>query len=139
MLFNNVPFGAGVPPSTDAEVQIGDYIRGAWAAFAKDPINGLTSYQDGWPMYDPSGETLIRLGFNNQTGTNLAMGDMYDGACAGVVSVSVGGNGSNSSSPSPSATGSAPGPTTSKGAGVAMAVEVTGLIGVVVAMGFAAL
>ncbi|KIM99541.1 hypothetical protein OIDMADRAFT_91883, partial [Oidiodendron maius Zn] len=72
VLFNNVPFGAGVPPSTDAEVQIGDYIRGAWAAFAKDPVNGLTSYQDGWPMYDPSGETLIRLGFNNQTGTNLA-------------------------------------------------------------------
>jgi cholinesterase len=98
-------------------------------------------------MYDPNGQTLIRLGFNNQTGTNLASGTMYDGACNAVVSVSGGGNGNGTAggngtvggNPSPSVTGSAPGPTTSTGAGVVRTVEVTGLIGVVVAMGFAVL
>ncbi len=36
--------------STPEEVSIGNYMRGAWAAFAKDPVNGLSEY--GWPTYD---------------------------------------------------------------------------------------
>lgn len=60
---------------------IGKYLRGAWAAFAKDPEMGLVSYADGWPMYDPSSDTLVRLAYNNQTGANLARGDLYDDVC----------------------------------------------------------
>jgi hypothetical protein len=39
-------------------------MRGAWAAFAKDPIKGLPSY-DGWPNYNPNGTTLIRLAYGS--------------------------------------------------------------------------
>jgi len=82
LVFGNYPNATGgVPASTAAELSIGDYMRGAWAAFAKDPVNGLTSYQGGWPMYNPAGNTLIRLAYNNVTGTNLAMPILYDGAC----------------------------------------------------------
>ena len=85
ILFDTSPSGAGIPPNTPAEVAIGSYLRGAWAAFAKDPVNGLKSYGGGngtgWPTYDPVGNSLIRLGFANQTGPNLALGDAYDAMC----------------------------------------------------------
>lgn len=82
VIFDNFPpAGNGVPASTDAEISIGNYMRGAWAAFAKDPANGLKNYQGGWPTYDPAGNTLIRLAYNNVTGTNLAMPNVYDSAC----------------------------------------------------------
>jgi carboxylesterase type B len=84
ILFDNIPAGNGTsaPASTDAEVSIGRYMRGAWAAFAKDPKNGLKRYDGGWPTYDPSDRTLIRLAYNNVTGTNLAKPDVYDIGCA---------------------------------------------------------
>lgn len=56
-------------------------MRGAWAAFAKDPVHGLESYGGGWQRYDPNGQTLIRLAYNNQTGANLALGTTYDVEC----------------------------------------------------------
>ncbi|GFF82222.1 carboxylesterase [Aspergillus lentulus] len=67
-------------PNTAEEVAIGRYMRGAWAAFARDPVSGLERY-DGWPQYEAGEETLIRLGFNNRTGPNLAMGNLYDKGC----------------------------------------------------------
>jgi cholinesterase len=83
LLFGNYPnVTGGVPAITPAELSIGNYIRGAWAAFAKDLVNGLNSYQGGWPKYSPSGNTLIRLAYNNVMGTNLAMPILYDGACS---------------------------------------------------------
>jgi cholinesterase len=73
---------SGIPPATEAETMIADYMRGAWAAFAKDPVNGLKTYQGGWPEYNPTEETLIQLAFNNQTGTNPAFPVLYDAACS---------------------------------------------------------
>ena len=82
ILFDTAPTGAGIPASTPAEVAIGSYLRGAWAAFAKDPVHGLSNYTGGngtgWPTYDPVGETLVRLGYQNQTGANLGLGNAYD-------------------------------------------------------------
>jgi cholinesterase len=85
VLFGNVPFGSGVANNTDAEVQIGSYLRGAWAAFAKNPTDGLTTYRDGWPLYVPDKKTLVRLAYQNMTGANLATGSMYDQRCPPVV------------------------------------------------------
>lgn len=69
---------------TPEEEAIGAYFRGAWAAFAKDPYNGLTSY--GWPQYSANESTLVRLAYDNQTGPNLAVGDEYDSGCQAVAS-----------------------------------------------------
>lgn len=67
--------------STNQERALAKYIRGAWAAFAKDPEQGLLKYGDGWPMYQPREKTLIRLGLNNTVGAHTAMGTMYDRNC----------------------------------------------------------
>ncbi|KAF7907465.1 uncharacterized protein EAF01_005051 [Botrytis porri] len=67
------------PPETTEQIAIGKYMRGAWAAFAKNPENGLTNY--GWPKYDAAEDTLIRLAYNNQTGTNAVNPSLYDANC----------------------------------------------------------
>ncbi|KAH8588440.1 Alpha/Beta hydrolase protein [Bisporella sp. PMI_857] len=69
------------PNSTAEEIKFEDYIQGAWATFAKDPVNGLTTYEDGWPLYDPAKESLIRLAYDNLVGTNLASPEPYDAGC----------------------------------------------------------
>ncbi|KAH8900887.1 alpha/beta-hydrolase [Thozetella sp. PMI_491] len=81
VLFNQTP--TEPIPNTSEEVAIGNYIRGAWAAFAKNPSTGLDSYGGGWPRYSTNASTLIRLGYENKTGTNLGVGDMYDVTCKG--------------------------------------------------------
>ncbi|KAH7346723.1 Alpha/Beta hydrolase protein [Rhexocercosporidium sp. MPI-PUGE-AT-0058] len=68
--------------STPEEDAFTEYLKGAWVAFAKDPVAGLSTYEGGWPMYNPAGETLVRLGFENQVGTNLAFPELYDAGCA---------------------------------------------------------
>lgn len=64
---------------TEAQEQISAYMRGMWAAFAKDPVNGLTNY--GLPTYTPLQSTLLRLGYNNATGPNAASPAQYDIGC----------------------------------------------------------
>jgi carboxylesterase type B len=67
---------------TVEEIAFEKYLQGAWTTFAKDPVHGLTTYEGGWPLYDPAKETLIRLGYDNSVGTNLASPMLYDAACA---------------------------------------------------------
>ena len=77
LLFNTVDESHG--NSTKDEVALGAYLRAAWAAFAKDPVNGLTKI--GWPRYKSNDTTLIRLGYRNSVGPNLARADTYDKSC----------------------------------------------------------
>ncbi|KAI8725704.1 Carboxylic ester hydrolase [Fusarium sp. LHS14.1] len=81
-LFDTVP--QSPMASAQEQVAVGDYLRGAWAAFAKDPAHGLLAYKNGWPKYEPTEETLIRLAFENQAGANLTLGNAYDGTCQGL-------------------------------------------------------
>ena len=74
----------GLVPSADEEKAIAQYIQGAWAAFAKDPHSGLSHYDGGWPQFGTEAPSLIRLAFNNQTGTNLVKGGEYDSLCTGI-------------------------------------------------------
>ncbi|KAI9049098.1 hypothetical protein LZ554_006946 [Drepanopeziza brunnea f. sp. 'monogermtubi'] len=76
LLFNTAPNSI---PATPEQVSIGNYMRGAWAAFAKDPANGLTTY--GWPRYDTSQDSLVRLAYDNITGPNLINPLRYDADC----------------------------------------------------------
>lgn len=70
------------PNSTSEEKESEAYIQGAWGFFAKDPVNGLSNYDCGWPLYDPDEESLIRLAYHNLVGTNLALPEIYDAGCA---------------------------------------------------------
>jgi hypothetical protein len=67
------------PGPTTAEISIANYMRGAWAAFAKDPQKGLVQY--GWPRYNTSQDTLVRLAYDNVTGANLINPYKYDADC----------------------------------------------------------
>ena len=69
------------PNATAQEIAFEAYIQGAWATFAKDPVLGLTTYGGGWPTYDPTEETLVRLAYDNLVGTNLAFPNLYDAGC----------------------------------------------------------
>jgi len=80
-IFDTLPTGPGIPPDTEAEISIRQYVQGAWAAFAKCPQTGLTHYRGGWPQYSPFQPSLIRLAFNNVTGINIAISGTYDNAC----------------------------------------------------------
>jgi carboxylesterase type B len=48
IIFNTPPAGKGIANDTAKELAVMAYMRGAWATFAKDPANGLKSYQGGW-------------------------------------------------------------------------------------------
>lgn len=78
--------------NTPDEEGTGRYIRGAWAAFARDPAHGLEGYDGrakgrgkgkgkGWPRYVAEEETLVRLGWKGKAGVSLVQGDKYDTGC----------------------------------------------------------
>ncbi|KAF2163249.1 hypothetical protein M409DRAFT_68551 [Zasmidium cellare ATCC 36951] len=66
-------------PDTAAETATSKYYQGAWAAFARDPSNGLKDY--GWPTYDPNGRTLIELGLNGSTSAVFVESDTFQSQC----------------------------------------------------------
>ncbi|KAK3315472.1 hypothetical protein B0H66DRAFT_536342 [Apodospora peruviana] len=73
----NYTYPGNVPLNTAAETAVGAYMRGAWAAFSRDPFDVLTNYNPdnntAWPKYwleDKTG-TIARLDWDNQTGPNL--------------------------------------------------------------------
>ncbi|RKF65206.1 Cholinesterase [Erysiphe neolycopersici] len=76
LIFNVMP---ETSPSTPFEIHTAKYMRGAWSTFAKDPVNGLSEY--GWPRYDPTKDTLIRIANNNTEGPNLINPYRYDADC----------------------------------------------------------
>lgn len=81
-MFDTVP--EDIIANTPDENALGSYMRGAFAAFAKDPSEGLLTYgkeNEGWPKYDPNGKTLVRLGYNKMSRPNLAKGKHYDTLC----------------------------------------------------------
>ncbi|KAK2013694.1 carboxylesterase [Colletotrichum eremochloae] len=82
VLFGTAPEAA--VKNTEQEIAVGKYMRGAWAAFAKDTESGLLNYGGQWPRYQIQGTTLNRISFENQTGMDLAPSDSYDGLCAQV-------------------------------------------------------
>lgn len=63
-------------PDTSAEAATSAYMQSAWAAFARDPEHGLA-----WPEYSPDEDTLVKLGFENNTKAVFGRGDEYDGLC----------------------------------------------------------
>ena len=69
----------GGEPDTALEVQVSQYLQSAWAAFARDPVSGLSAMD--WPAYNQSASTLIRLGFGNETTASYTQPGVYDTVC----------------------------------------------------------
>ena len=63
-------------PNTQEETETSNYMQDAWAAFARDPEHGLE-----WPVYDVSADTLVKLGFQNNTKAVLGPSTEFDGLC----------------------------------------------------------
>lgn len=63
-------------PSTAAEMGTSAYMQSAWAAFARHPGHGLV-----WPRYDPDADTLVKLGFENNTRAVFGKGNEFDALC----------------------------------------------------------
>jgi carboxylesterase type B len=63
-------------PNTPTESATSKYMQDAWAAFARDPEHGLA-----WPKYDPDANTLVKLGFENNTQAVYGRGDEFDALC----------------------------------------------------------
>lgn len=66
-------------PDTGEEAKLTKRMVHAWAEFAKDPAAGLTNL--GWPLYEPEGTALIRLGYHNRSALNFAPSTLYDSVC----------------------------------------------------------
>ncbi|TEY42769.1 hypothetical protein BOTCAL_0381g00010 [Botryotinia calthae] len=78
-IFGTWPTGKGITGAGKEQVSLGIYMRGAWAAFAKDSDNGLSNY--GWPIYKPEEETVIRLGWKNRVDLVLDNPEVWDSTC----------------------------------------------------------
>jgi carboxylesterase type B len=65
--------------NTAAEDATSSYMMGAWAAFGRDPQNGLTNY--GWPVYSVDGNTLVELALDNNPEPSFVAPSTYDSPC----------------------------------------------------------
>ncbi|KAI1854333.1 hypothetical protein JX265_012502 [Neoarthrinium moseri] len=78
MVFGTGQDVSGVPNSADEDA-VSVYMMGAWAAFARDPVQGLAEY--GWPSYETSRETLVELALENNLQPVFVDPQVYDAAC----------------------------------------------------------
>lgn len=62
--------------STWQERSMGTYMRGAWSAFAHDPMNGLNIY--GWEQYSNMTDSVIQLGFDDTNSTTFSVLPSYN-------------------------------------------------------------
>ena len=74
--YNQSSFNVNGVAATQTEMQLSKYVQGAWAAFARDPANGLKAY--GWPTYSPNTASLVRLGNSTLNATGMVLGNSSD-------------------------------------------------------------
>lgn len=80
MIFGASADVSGLPEVAD-QTTAKENIQKAYAAFAADPVNGLTK-QVGWPAYNPNENTLIELSLNNNPQPVFSAANKYDAECA---------------------------------------------------------
>ena len=69
--------------NTALQVTVSDCIQHAWTTFARDPVGGLKGL--GWPIYNKSGSTLVRLGYGNETVASYVNHASYDAICKTIA------------------------------------------------------
>lgn len=65
--------------NTALQVPVSEYMQHAWTSFARDPAAGLKGL--GWPSYNGSESTLIRLGYGEETTATFVNPAEYDTIC----------------------------------------------------------
>jgi hypothetical protein len=81
IVFGNLP-----PNSTAEQAALSKYIQGAWVAFARDSVKGLTNY--GWPLYKVDTASIAVLGgFYNRTGVSFTNSTLVDPLCGNVTAL----------------------------------------------------
>ena len=68
--------------STVEQERVSRYIQGAWAAFGRDPLRGLTEY--GWPSYNSSVSSLVKLAPGGGGTSEFVNPAVYDERCPPV-------------------------------------------------------
>ncbi|KAI1321702.1 cholinesterase precursor [Xylariaceae sp. FL0255] len=79
-------FGTGRDVSevanSPAEDAVSAYMMRAWAAFARDPSEGLKAY--GWPSYNTIEESLVQLALSDERQPVFISPQAYDSPCPAV-------------------------------------------------------
>ncbi|KAL2702622.1 hypothetical protein AAEP93_006920 [Penicillium crustosum] len=78
IVFGTYDKSRAIPPSA-REVEVSEYMQGAWVAFAKDPCMGLSEY--GWPPFSFDEPTLINLALNNTVEAIFTSASPWDTSC----------------------------------------------------------
>ncbi len=85
MIFGGAQDVTGIP-NTVFEDWTSAYMMWAWASFVRDPAHGL-SERAFWPVYDPRGNTMVRLGLNNNPGPSFVAAHYWNSQCPANGSV----------------------------------------------------
>ncbi|KAE8148624.1 cholinesterase [Aspergillus avenaceus] len=80
VLFGTASSITGVPDS-EHQSKAAAYMRKAWATFAKDPYNGLST-RLRWPQFDHTTLSQAQLSLNQQTEASFILGRQTDGLCS---------------------------------------------------------
>jgi carboxylesterase type B len=76
----DVHLGNSTAKPTEAERKLSSRYMDAWLTFAEDPKEGL-SKRLGWPLYDPMGNTLMKIGEHNSSSITFGPSTQYDSTC----------------------------------------------------------
>jgi carboxylesterase type B len=78
LVFGTSEFLSHLPDSPE-EVELGEKLRKAWTAFAKDPAHGLDQFK--WPTYDANKPTVIHIGGVNSSAITFEARPKLDAGC----------------------------------------------------------
>ncbi|OHF04083.1 carboxylesterase [Colletotrichum orchidophilum] len=83
MIFGASGDVSGIQPS-DAQRRTTALMQSAWATFADDPVDGLSSVL-GWPKFDPSETSLVLLAVQNDLEPHFVKPSLYDEPCSTIT------------------------------------------------------
>jgi carboxylesterase type B len=76
----DIHLGNSTAKPTEAELKLSSRYMDAWVIFAEDPKEGLYKHL-GWPLYDPTGNTLVKIGEYNSSSITFGPSTQYDSTC----------------------------------------------------------
>jgi hypothetical protein len=79
MIFGTTELKPRATKNTAEEEKLVKHMMTAVAQFTKDPEHGLRRL--GYPLYEPTGKTLIRWGYQNKSEMNFGTSTEYDSQC----------------------------------------------------------